>query len=631
MSTRLRSTAAPDSLERAYAECERLAREHYENFPVASLLIPGELRRDVAAVYAFARIADDYADEDRYAGQDRLALLEDWHQRLLRCAGGADDHPVFIALGHTIETRRLPLHPFEHLLTAFRLDVIRTSYESFEDLLGYCRYSANPVGQLVLLLFDHRDPRLHRMSDDICTALQLTNFWQDVAVDEEKGRCYVPAEDLSRFAVTRKEIAARTMSPAFERLMRFEIERTREIFRRGAGLPRLLGGRLGLEIDLTVRGGMRILERIEEAGCDVFAHRPALSARDWVRVVAGSLKSALVDATPGSTRAGSGARDSQTDGAVQTSEPRFAGNPRTNGVLAPGEHEVRDDLLGGGIRHDHEVVRDVARRSRSNFYYAFFFLTTEQRAAIEAVYSFFRVVDDAVDDARSAEEGRRALESWRRELAACYGEGEPSHPISRSLAVQIDEFELSRESFEEVIRGVEMDLEGRRYETFEELEAYCRRVASAVGHSCIEIFGSRGERSRRYADTLGLAFQLTNILRDLKTDALRGRVYLPAEEMRRFGYTQKDAEDGRAGPAFSALMAFQCARARDLFRRAGEELPPSEAERLLAAEIMRAIYGGVLARIERRPEAVMEGRVRLSRARKITLAAAAYARTRYAS
>ncbi len=571
-----------DSLQRAYAECERLAREHYENFPVASLLIPGELRRDVAAVYAFARIADDYADEARYAGQDRLALLEDWHQRLLRCSAGQDDHPVFIALGHTIESRRLPLHPFEHLLTAFRLDVIRKDYATFEDLLGYCRYSANPVGQLVLLLFDHRDPGLHRMSDDICTALQLTNFWQDVAVDEEKGRCYVPAEDLDRFGVTREEIAAGKMSPAFERLMRFEIERTREIFQRGAPLPRLLGGRLGLEIDLTARGGMRILDRIEAAGCDVFAHRPALSTRDWVRVVAGSLKGALL-----------------TDGET--------------------------------LRRDREIVRDVTRRSRSNFYYAFFFLTTEQRAAIEAVYSFFRVVDDAVDDARSAEAGRRALEGWRSELAACYGKGQPSHPISRSLAVQIDRLDLSREPFEEVIRGVEMDLDGRRYETFEELEVYSRRVASAVGRSCIEIFGSRGERSRRYADTLGLAFQLTNILRDLRTDAMRGRVYLPAEEMRRFGYTEKDAKDGRTGPAFSALMAFQCARARDLFRRAGEELPPSEAERLLAAEIMRAIYGGVLARIERRPKAVLEGRVRLSRARKIALAAAAYARTRYAS
>ncbi len=581
-----------ESLRRAYAECERRAREPYENFPVASLLIPGELRRDVAAVYAFARIADDYADEARYAGQDRLALLEDWHQRLLRCTEREDDHPVFVALGHTIRTRRLPLHPFEHLVTAFRLDVIRGEYESFEDLLGYCRYSANPVGQLVLLLCDRRDPGLHRMSDDVCTALQLTNSGQDVAIDEAKGRCYVPQEDLRRFGVTRGEIASGAPSPAFESLMRFEIDRTRAIFRRGAGLPRLLGGRLGLEIDLTLRGGMRILDRIESAGCDVFARRPSLTARDWIRVAAGSLKSALVEAPSG--RAG-------------TRDP------------AP-----------GSTHRDGDVVRDITRRSRSNFYYAFFFLTTEQRAAIEAVYSFFRVVDDAVDEASSAEEGRAALRTWRRELAACYGEGEPAHPISRSLAVQIGRFELTREPFEEVIRGVEMDLEGRRYETFEELEVYCRRVASAVGFSCIEIFGSRGERSRRYADTLGQAFQLTNILRDLRADARRGRLYLPVEEMRRFGYAESDAAEGRTGPAFSALMQFQCARARGLFRRAGEELPPSEEERLLAAEIMRAIYGGVLARIERRPESVMEGRISLSRPRKIALAAAAYARTRYA-
>ncbi|HXH27907.1 MAG TPA: squalene synthase HpnC, partial [Candidatus Polarisedimenticolia bacterium] len=284
------AVTTPEEVQRAYAECERLAREHYENFPVASLLVPGGIRPHVAAVYAFARIADDFADEERYAEQDRLALLDDWRRRLLRCAEGGDDHPVFVALGRTIRTMGLPLHPFEHLLTAFRMDVTQTTWETFDDLLGYCRYSANPVGQLVLLLFDHRDPDLHRMSDDICTALQLTNFWQDVAVDRDKGRCYLPQEELRRFGVGPEDLARGTASEGFVRLMQLQIARTREIFLRGGELPDRLGGRLGIEIRLTLRGGMKILDRIEEAGCDVFTRRPKLTRRDWIRLAAGSLR-----------------------------------------------------------------------------------------------------------------------------------------------------------------------------------------------------------------------------------------------------------------------------------------------------------------------------------------------------
>jgi phytoene synthase len=569
------ATVTRDSLARAYAECERMAQKHYENFPVASLLIPKEVRPHVAAVYAFARIADDFADEARYQGQDRIALLDDWHGRLLRCAEQQDDHPVFIALGDTIRKKRLPLHPFEHLLTAFRMDVVRTSYDSFEDVLGYCRYSANPVGQLVLLLFDHLDPRMHQMSDDICTALQLTNFWQDVAVDLDKGRCYIPREDLARFGVTDDDLEAKRMTPRFAELLRFQVQRTREIFRRGDSLPGILGGRLGLEIGLTLRGGMRVLEKIEEAGCDVFTRRPKLSAADWVRVLAKS---------------------------------------------AVGEGSA-----------DQAAVHSVARGSRSNFYYAFFFLPAAQRAALEAVYAFCRRVDDAVDDATDPGVARSELGRWRRELAACYGEGSPKDPIARDLALQVERFDLSREPFEDVIRGVEMDLETRQYETFEDLELYCRRVACAVGYSCIEIFGSRGERSRRYATSLGVAFQLTNILRDLRSDAGKGRLYIPADEMRRFGYTMEDAAEGRTGTAFTALMKFQCERARALFRQAEREIPPGEEENLLAAEIMRAIYRGLLEKIARRPEAVLEGRVSLSRTRKMTMAAAAFARNRWSS
>ena len=279
---------------------------------------------------------------------------------------------------------------------------------------------------------------------------------------------------------------------------------------------------------------------------------------------------------------------------------------------------------------DHAVVCRLTRRSHSNFYYSFLFLPRPQRGAIMAVYAFCRSVDDAVDAAPDPATARAQLERWRRELAACFGEGEPAHPITRDLADQVRRMGLTREPLEEVIRGVEMDLTQRAYETFEDLAVYCRRVASAVGLSCIEIFGSRGEESRRYATTLGLAFQCTNILRDLRADCRRGYCYLPAEEMRRFGYTGEEAASGRGGPGFKALMEFQCRRAQGLFAQADAEFPRAERRRLYAAEIMGAIYRRICKRIARSPEAVLERRVSLSRPHRLALAAGLFARARLA-
>lgn len=239
----------------------------------------------MAAVYAFAREADDYADEARYQGQDRIGLIDAWQERLRRCTGAGEEHPVFLALGNTIREHRLPLQPFEDLLTAFRMDVTTTSWESFQDLLGYCRYSADPVGRLVLLLFDYREPELHVLSDSICTALQLTNFWQDVSLDLDKGRCYIPREDLRRFGIADDDLADRRHTPAFRDLMLFQTERTREIFDRGAALPAHLRGRLRAEIRLVLAGGRKILDLIDRVDGDVFGRRPRLRKADWARLL----------------------------------------------------------------------------------------------------------------------------------------------------------------------------------------------------------------------------------------------------------------------------------------------------------------------------------------------------------
>jgi len=275
------------ALERAYAECGRIARTHYENFPIGSFLLPRRLRRDLAAVYAFARGGDDLADEGDPGG--RLARLAAYEERLLACAAdpNAVDDPVFLALGHTIATHGLAIEPFRDLLTAFRRDAAgeTRTMATFADLLEYCRCSANPVGRIVLGLFGYHDAERQLRSDEICTALQFTNCWQDVAKDLERGRVYLPQEDLDRFAGSREALASGRLTPGFAALMAFEVDRARAWFERGLGLATLVHGRLRREVRLFAHGGLAVLARIEETGYDVFTRRATLRRGDLLRLV----------------------------------------------------------------------------------------------------------------------------------------------------------------------------------------------------------------------------------------------------------------------------------------------------------------------------------------------------------
>jgi phytoene synthase len=279
-------------VEAAYARCRHLARQHYENFPVASLLLPRALRPDVAAVYAFARLADDFADEGRRAPAARLALLDDWLDRLRAAAAGApvaeesDAGAIFLALSETIRRHRLEPELFEDLLRAFRQDVTVARYESWTDLDAYCRRSANPVGRLVLRIAGRRDAGFDGLSDEICTALQLVNFWQDLDLDQRKGRLYVPLEELRRAGAAERDLASGRLTPAWQRALSACARRTRERFEAGRPLARAVGGWLGWELRATWSGGMRILERLEARGFDVFTCRPTLGWRDGM-VIAG--------------------------------------------------------------------------------------------------------------------------------------------------------------------------------------------------------------------------------------------------------------------------------------------------------------------------------------------------------
>lgn len=280
------------SIEAAYDYCERMARDHYENFPVGSLLAPKSRRRHVYSIYAFARTADDFADEG-YDGETtaatRLERLDEWQKKLEDCCRGEADDPVFVALSATIRELGLPVKLFEDLLSAFRQDVTKSRYRDFDEVLDYCSRSANPVGRLILLLFDYRDEELHRMSDSICTGLQLANFWQDVSVDMLKDRIYLPQDEMSRFGVTVDDLRTGAFSDRYAALMRFQVERTRGIFNRGRMLPKMVKGRLALELRLTWLGGMRILERIESLGYDTLRSRPVITLPDKVRLLMRSL------------------------------------------------------------------------------------------------------------------------------------------------------------------------------------------------------------------------------------------------------------------------------------------------------------------------------------------------------
>jgi 15-cis-phytoene synthase len=277
-----------------------------------------------------------------------------------------------------------------------------------------------------------------------------------------------------------------------------------------------------------------------------------------------------------------------------------------------------------------QFVSRLTRRSRSSFFYAFLCLPRPQRDAIYAVYAFCRIVDDAVDLGRDREEQQRELQRWREEIARVYG-GAPEHPAAHRLQDAVRTFPIPREALLEVIAGVEMDLERTTYETFEDLYPYCYRVASAVGLCCIEIFGYADPRARDYAVNLGIALQLTNILRDVHADALAGRIYVPQEDLRRFHVSADDLVAGRYTPEFVELMTFEAAVAHRYYERAWAALPAADARRLFAAEIMGRTYFALLRAIEKRRFQVFGERVGLPAYHRIGIALSCWLRARWDS
>ena len=283
---------APSQAE-AREYCRRLARSHYENFSVASWFLPRQLRQHFFNVYAYCRISDDLGDEvgDTAAS---LQLLDQWETELNACYDGHPRHPALVALAETVHEFEIPKHEFADLLTAFRQDQSATRYETFSDLLGYCRYSANPVGHLVLYLCGYRDSQRQQLSDFTCTALQLANFWQDVSADFAKGRIYVPLEDLRRFGVSEGVIRDGENTSAFCEMMKFEVQRAREWFEQGLPLIAKVDRKLATDIELFSRGGQEILNAIERQHYAVLGRRPVISKTRKLALVARAALGKLV-------------------------------------------------------------------------------------------------------------------------------------------------------------------------------------------------------------------------------------------------------------------------------------------------------------------------------------------------
>ena len=498
----------------AYAACLRLAREHYENFPVASRLLPRAMRPHIAAIYAFARIADDFADEGTAPPAVRLERLEDWQRRLHAAASGApirssdlDADAVFIALSETIRRCRLDVALFEDLLGAFGQDVLVTRYERWEDLLDYCRRSANPVGRLVLAVAGCRDAGAGVESDAVCTALQLTNFWQDLERDWRHGRLYVPLAIVRDAGAAEADLDRAVWTPAWRRALQEVGGRTRALFEAG----RAVTGRVARTAAL---GTLRHVA--------------------WRRPGAGAARARRLRCLPVAAVARLARRRAHrlesADMALRGSVSERATRSERGGE-APSESACRES---GGKAPGSRMTR------KTSFYYSFLVLPAPQRRAILAVFDFCRAVDDSVDLETDVARAGAGLQRWREEVGRVFDGATPRTPQGRQLQPFVKSFRLPQAQFDALVEGVAMDAAPRRYASFAELEPYCHRVASSVGLICAAVFDARDPASAAYALDLGVALQLTNILRDVAVDLRRDRCYLPGDDLQQFGVSEAD-------------------------------------------------------------------------------------------
>jgi len=590
-----------------------LATHHYENFNVVSWLLPKALHRHFYNLYAYCRWADDLGDEVPDAAR-ALELLAWWEHELDACHEGKPSHAVFVALRQTIVEKDIPKQPFADLLKAFRQDQAVKRYANWDAVLNYCVYSANPVGRLVLYLCGYRDEERQRLSDATCTALQLANFWQDVSRDLDIGRIYIPLDVAAHYGLAETDIVERRFDDRYARLMKDLIARTRGLFAEGQPLAKMVDEGLRVDLEMFTRGGLAVLDAVAAIGYDTLHHRPAVSKLKQAALLGRALVAHLA--------AGHARRN------------QIAAKP----VVVRAQHAAPQSSTV--VADSYATCHRIARASHSNFYYAFFLLPMPKRDGLAALYAFMRLVDDVSDENQSLLAKHRGLAKWRAAFdeavtghsqvfdgtAAMALPAEPLYGQAEVLPALVDtmhRYKMPARYLHDLISGAEMDLTVETYPTFDRLREYCYRVAGTVGLTCTHVFGFRDARALDLAEKLGLAFQLTNIIRDVHEDYKLGRVYLPEEDLQRYGVSPEDFGRSEATLGVRELLRFESERAWQLYEEGSALLGLIDADSRGALWLLVHTYSALLGRMELLDFAVFGERVRLSKAEKMMFIAKA--------
>jgi squalene synthase HpnC len=601
------------SLEEARKYTKWLATHHYENFNVVSWLLPKALHQHFYNVYAYCRWADDLGDEVPDAAR-ALELLAWWEHELDACYEGKPSHPVFVALSETVVAKDIPKQPFADLLKAFRQDQTVKRYPNWDAVLHYCEYSANPVGRLVLYLCDYRDAERQRLSDATCTALQLANFWQDVSRDLDIGRIYIPLDAAAAHGLSEGDIVERRFDERYVRLMKDLIAKTRTLFAEGRPLAKMVNGRLSVDLEMFTRGGLAVLDAIEAMGYDTLNRRPSVSKLKQAVLLGRALVAHLVGGNP---------RANET-----VAQPAFVGT----------QHAASQSSTA--VAESYERCHRIARASHSNFYYAFFLLPKPKRDGLAALYAFMRLVDDVADEGADLAAKQRGLAKWRAALdqyitgqdqvfdgnAAMAAPAPALRDAAEILPALVDtmqRYKMPARYLHDLISGAEMDLTVQTYPTFDRLREYCYRVAGTVGLTCTHVFGFNDARALDLAEKLGLAFQLTNIIRDVHEDHKLGRVYLPEEDLHRYGVSSEGFGRNEATLGVRELLRFEAERAWQLYEEGSALLGLIDADSRGALWLLVHTYSALLGRIELLDFAVFGERIRLSKAEKMMFIAKA--------
>jgi 15-cis-phytoene synthase len=572
------------------AQARILAQADHENFPVVTRLVPRDAREQLLAVYAFARLTDDIGDE--HPG-DRSAAL-DWLEGDLRAAlEGRPSHPVAARLSRAIAATDMTAAPFFDLIAANRRDQEIVRRATWDELLDYCRLSANPIGTAVLGIAGALSPERRALSDRVCSGLQVVEHLQDVGEDAAAGRIYLPTNDLERCGVSEADLLAPAASPALRSVVAFELARARDLLAAGIPLTRSLHGWCRLAVAGYVGGGLAAADAIEAANYDVLA-RSVQPRR--VR----TLRYAVAVALPA--------------------------RPNRFVLRGRGSHRRRAATLTPpppDLDRAYAACAEVTRREAKNFAYGIALLPPPKRRAMAVVYALARRADDIVDEAGPTAARARALDALQDRVTRTFADrtaADPDDPVLVALAHVVRRYPLPPAAVDDLFEGCRRDLVVARVATFDQLVVYCRQVAGSIGRLSLAIFGTdRSEVTAPLADDLGVALQLTNILRDLVEDRDRlGRVYLPADDLACFGC----APDA-SGPAdgLAALLTFEAERARAWYERGLGLLPHLDRRSRACVAAMAGIYHRLLDQIERDPGAVLRGRVSLTTAEKVRVAA----------